>query len=239
MTMNLYKRTRKTIQKTQVHILAGGFFITLLVAAVYLIKPADFNILELKLYDVMLFQTHSPARADAVVIVDIDDQSLEKLGQWPWPRYRVARLLDKINTAGPRAVGLDILFAEPDRTSPMVMKQALKRDLDVAIQFSGIPNALLDNDTLMADVLKKGNFVLGFSGIFSGKKTEQPPAIIPEFKALQIREPGAEPARHYLPAAGSLISPLPGLLNRARGSGFMNTIPDQDGVIRRTPLLIS
>ena len=51
-------------------------------------------------------------------IVDIDDESLAKIGQWPWPRTRIAELVDKLGAGGTAAVGFDVMFAEPDRTSP-------------------------------------------------------------------------------------------------------------------------
>ena len=53
-----------------------------------------------------------------VVIVDIDEKSLESIGQWPWSRVVLAILLSKINSASPSAIALDIIFAEKDRTSP-------------------------------------------------------------------------------------------------------------------------
>lgn len=56
-----------------------------------------------------------------VTIVDIDDASLAKLGQWPWPRTLVARLVERLDELGAASIALDVLFAEPDRTSPASM----------------------------------------------------------------------------------------------------------------------
>ena len=64
-------------------------------------------------YDTMLKAWERPA-ADDIVIVAIDPESLERLGRWPWPRTIHAQLLDTLRQAGSRAVGMDILFAEPD-----------------------------------------------------------------------------------------------------------------------------
>ena len=58
-----------------------------------------------------------PATAP-VVVIDVDDASLRRIGQWPWPRTRIAELLRKLHEAGAAAVGLDLILAEPDRTSP-------------------------------------------------------------------------------------------------------------------------
>ncbi|MFH2091938.1 MAG: adenylate/guanylate cyclase domain-containing protein [Pseudomonadota bacterium] len=234
-----YNKIYRVLERTHGFLLLGGFCITLLVAATYVYKPSYLNLLELKLYDTIFQQTCSSAQTHSVAIVDIDDQSLKEFGQWPWPRYRVALLLQKINLAGALAVGMDILFAEPDGTSPLVMKHALKRDLHIDIQFSDMPDALLDNDKLLANVLKQGPYVLGSSGIFSNKPSRILANALPEFKAMQIKEAGAHPADHYLFQAQDLISPLPVLLDGSKQAGFMNTITDRDGVLRRTPLLLS
>src|SRR3990170_3716152 len=72
--------------------------------------------LEGKIYDSFLRSVPHRPVAGSVTVVDLDEASLESLGQWPWPRYRVARLLEKIREGGAAAVGLDMVFAEPDRT---------------------------------------------------------------------------------------------------------------------------
>jgi adenylate cyclase len=56
-----------------------------------------------------------------VRIVDVDEASLERLGQWPWPHTRLAALLDRLGGAGAAAVAFDVVFAEPDRTAPQAM----------------------------------------------------------------------------------------------------------------------
>lgn len=239
MITSAYKKAWSSVKKTSAWVLVIGLCTTLLVAAVYIYKPAYLDLLELKLYDAMFQRSFTPAKTDSVAIVDIDDASLEKFGQWPWPRYRVALLLQKINMAGALAVGLDILFAEPDGTSPLVMKQALKRDLKIDIQFPDLPKALMDNDKLLADVLTQGPYVLGFSGNFITSRSSPDKIRVPELRALQIKEPGAGPAQDYLFQAKDFISPLPIFLEKGTAAGFLNTITDKDGVLRRTPLFIA
>ena len=53
-----------------------------------------------------------------VTILDVDDSSIEEIGQWPWPRTRVAEMVDRATADGAVAIGFDIVFAEPDRLSP-------------------------------------------------------------------------------------------------------------------------
>ncbi|MFI4981796.1 MAG: CHASE2 domain-containing protein, partial [Nevskiales bacterium] len=55
---------------------------------------------------------------DGVIVVAIDDASLAALGQWPWPRSRLAELVDRIAAQHPAAIAIDAIFAEPDRLSP-------------------------------------------------------------------------------------------------------------------------
>lgn len=73
--------------------------------------------LDAALYDTVL-SLHGHAPRDDIVIVAIDDQSLEAVGRWPWPRARLAELVARVGAAHPRAVGVDILLIEPDLTDP-------------------------------------------------------------------------------------------------------------------------
>lgn len=219
--------------------MAVGLAVTLLTAGIYVFKPPYLSLLEYKLYDVFIQKISSKDKTNAVAIVDIDDYSLEKFGQWPWPRYRVALLLQKINMAGALAVGTDILFAEPDATSPVVLQKALKKDLHVDIGFSGMPEGLLDNDRLFATVLNQGPYVLGYSFDFEKTDSTHATRLPPDLNAVEIKEPGAKPAHTYLFKALKLVPPLPIFLQGGTTAGFMNTLADKDGVLRRTPLFIS
>ncbi len=220
-------------------VMASGICITALVALLYLFKPGFLDLLELKLYDTQLQSAHSPVQTGRVAIVDIDEKSLRTIGQWPWPRYRVAQLFNEINSAGVRAVGLDILFSEPDRTSPIVMKSMMKKELDIDVQLAHIPEHLRNYDTLLGDALGKNTAVLGFTAVFSDPSIKEGRVYLPEIKLSQHRQKGAAPASVYLPQAKALIQPLPELLKNCRHTGFMNAVPDRDGVVRKCPLMIS
>src|SRR5215831_7761170 len=77
-----------------------------------------------------LYQRAAPREAaDAPIrIVDIDDASLNKVGQWPWPRTIIAQLVDRLREAGAAVIAFDIDFAEPDRTSPRLLLSLLARE---------------------------------------------------------------------------------------------------------------
>jgi len=220
--------------------LTAGVIITLLVAVTYVFKPAYFKLLENKLYDVFLLNSHSKYKKTDVAIVDIDEYSLENFGQWPWPRYRVALLLKKIQMAGALAVGNDILFGEPDGTSPSVIKKTLKRDLKIDVEFKGLPPELMDNDQLFSNVLGTGPFALGYSFYFKGDdiNARQAPGL-PRLKISEVRQAGAAGAMTYMISAAHVIPPLPAFLKQCPQAGFMNTLTDNDGVLRRVPLMIA
>ena len=241
---------------TKAWVIGSGIIVTLAACLFSIFKPSYLNLMELKLYDVMLKKTHSGIQTTRVAIVDIDEASLEQFGQWPWPRYRTAKLFRNIQLAGAEAVGIDILFAEPDQTSPAVIQDTLKKDLGVDLKFSGLPAGFMDNDAVLAETLGQGNFVLGYSALFKSawaRKADRPGiksagnhggqtalyAGMPVFNAVEIRAPGAGKAADFLFSASGLASPLPVLAEHVKGAGFMNTLADADGVLRRVPLLIA
>ncbi|MCP3874537.1 MAG: adenylate/guanylate cyclase domain-containing protein [Desulfobacteraceae bacterium] len=237
--LQIPKRVSKVFEKFHLTILAAGIAVTLLTSMVYIFKPTYISLLEYKLYDFYFQKVYTETKTDSVAIVDIDEYSLNKFGQWPWPRYRVALLLQKINVAGALAVGADILFAEPDGTSPVVLQKALKRDLNVDVQFEGLPKGLLDNDQILANVLQKGPFVLGYSFAFTQSVVKKDILAPANLNAVEIREPGAIPGYHHLFEARDVIPPMPVFVRNAALTGFMNTMTDEDGVVRKTPLIIS
>ena len=227
-------------EQVQWTVLAAGLVLTFCVAGTYVFKPAYFKLLENKLYDVFVVTTHSKLEKSHVAIVDIDESSLERFGQWPWPRYRVALLLKKIQMAGALAVGSDILFGEPDGTSPAVIKKTLRRDLHIDVAFKGVPDQLMDHDQLFADVLKTGPFILGYSFFFrQNARNERPAKGLPPLNPAQVKEKGAVAAHNYMIPAAGVIPPLPLFQETAVSAGFMNTLTDADGVLRRVPLMIS
>ena len=91
--------------------------------------PAPLEELRLRAFD--FFQVLQPrvAAQRPVVIVDIDEQSLRKYGQWPWPRTRIAELVTRLTEAGALVIAFDVIFPEPDRLSPDVVADVF-RDLD-------------------------------------------------------------------------------------------------------------
>lgn len=87
------------------------------------------------LYDRLIGNWGYPA-APQLLIIAIDDHSLQQLGQWPWPRSTHARLLQRLSEAGVRRVALDLMFPEPDRKDP-------SQDAELATAIRNNANVLL------------------------------------------------------------------------------------------------
>ena len=183
--------------------------------------------------DAYLKYSASGKAAHDAVVVDIDDISLSAAGQWPWPRYRIAALIQAVADAEPAAIGLDILFSEPDRTSLKNIQSSFKRDFGLNLTFLGAPPGLSDNDGYLGQVLSgSGTDVVGafyFYFDHSGKEgTLAPPAfhISGRTDLLSLNDaPGV---------LGNIDEIAAGL----KFSGFINSQPDRDGMLRRMPLLI-
>lgn len=174
----------------------------------------------------------SPRVADPampVKVVDIDAVSLQRIGQWPWPRSRLAELVTKLRDAGAKSISLDLILAEPDRVSPgelarlVAGRPELKALADEAAK-------LPSNDSLLADAIGKGRVVLGFVGQ-DGAAKELPPSPASFATA-------GDDAKLFVPAFSGGSASLPELTDKVAGLGSVNWLPSQDLVVRRVPLLI-
>ena len=215
-----------------------GITISILIGICYIYQPYFVRFLDKKMYDIILRRNHIATTSNMVEIIDIDERSLEEFGQWPWPRYRVALLLQKLRQSGARAIGMDILFGEPDSSSPLELKKSLKRDLDVDIGFLNLPVPLEDNDALLADILKQGPFVLGFYFSFGGMQPEERAHLLKPVPVSVVSQSLGEKQNATLLQAEGVISPLPILSKAAPATGFINTVKDRDGILRATPILM-
>jgi len=168
-------------------------------------------------------RTYQPA---PVRIVDIDEATLARLGQWPWPRTKVATLVSKLRELGASAIATDILFAEPDRTSPAWLAIEWRDKPEVSAMLSKLP----DHDVALADEYRRGNVVAAFA------LTEEPGGLLPAQKGRFVRVGAQGPV--VLSRYQGAVSSLPALENAASGNGAINFSPDRDGVVRRVPLLV-
>src|SRR3990172_8074182 len=93
--------------------------VSILFAAIYLIAPSFFGILELKTIDARFRGRPAIKTGGEVVIATIDEKSLDELGRWPWPRTTITRLIDALTSYGAKVIVFDIVFSEPDEHSEL------------------------------------------------------------------------------------------------------------------------
>lgn len=222
-----------------------GLVSVLLVAALYVRHPRTLSLIDLRIYDHLLRTNAANTPHPALAIVDIDEDSLRRLGQWPWPRHRIARLVDRLNQAGAVVVGLDILFAEPDRTSPQRILSDLETSfgpyLEETPSIQGVPDILRDNDQLLAQTLATGPYVLGYAFRFDAPaQATQTVSSVPSVGLVtrSLTPQLVMAPEKLLPTAREITPPLAILARAAPASGYFTTRTDPDGTVRRVPLLV-
>ncbi len=165
--------------------------------------------------------------APATVVL-IDENSLARFGQWPWPRTRISELIEIIALHRPAAIAIDLIFPEPDRFSPgaMAAEHAVIPEA-VVKQLEALPS----NDERLAAAMGGHPVVLGISAeAHPDPRYVGPPRTLPI-----VLSNGALEALDYYPGH---IGNLPIIDDRAAGRGVMNSGP-QDQVVRRVPLLVN
>lgn len=180
------------------------------------------------------YQRWQPRAFEAVPvrIVDIDEASLEKIGQWPWPRTRLAQLVEQLGARGAAVVGFDVVFAEPDRTSPRRAATEWALSAAQARALEGLP----DHDATFAEAIARHDVVLGFAlRSEPAPASAQRPALKAPYRYVWLGEPSPQ-ALHAFPNA---VAPLPVLDAAASGAGVLTFVPDGDGVVRRVPLVLA
>jgi adenylate cyclase len=186
----------------------------------------------LSLFCFDLYQKAAPRQpGDAPIrIVDIDDKSLNELGQWPWPRSVVAQLVDRLREAGAAVVAFDIDFAEPDRTSPKALLPLLAQNGVGAAEAEKLLAAVPDPDRRLAEAISTLPVVTGF--ILTDHGNDRPPAQKAGFAFV-----GDHPLGH-VGRFRAAVANLPGLEAAAAGNGFLNQSVDWDHVVRRVSLIL-
>jgi hemerythrin len=182
-------------------------------------------------YDQFMKISDSKEISNKITIIDIDEASLSAIGQWPWPRYRLAQIIKSVYDIGPKAIGLDIILPEPDRTSLKNIQAQFKNDFDLNLEFTGAPLALSDNDGYLAYNLKQSNIV--GAGYFYFDHFNK--KIIPKYNPFKITD---NSGLLHLHKATGVLGNTAQIENSLEFTGFINSKQDEDGIIRKTPLLI-
>jgi CHASE2 domain-containing sensor protein len=210
---------------------ARALCVALLFALMFLRITDPIPLEELRLRAFDIFQVIKPRDATSrpVVIVDIDEQSLQKLGQFPWPRTRIADMITRLTRLGAAAIAFDVVFSEPDRLSPALAADVY-RDLDDETRNK--LRALPSNDQIMADAMRPSRVVLGQTGL----PTVQPEPDV-QLPSAGVAALGGDPKRFVYEFPG-LLRNIPSLENAAAGRGVFSIRTERDGIVRRVPMVV-
>ena len=237
--------------KSPVVIWVGG--VTLVMWVLLLWRPNFTEFIELKLYDLKFRFRGALPPSSQVVILALDDESLKKVGRWPWSRTDIARLIKLVKAAGPRVVALDIIFAEKEETGALKAVTSLRQEFTRKGVTSPEILSLLaqeeqraDVDRQLAQAIKEGPptilgfFFRGVGGTAGGITQERlMGASFTQASTYNlVRSLDNQPSRVPLLGAAGVEVNLPGILEAAAGNGYFNMLPDVDGTVRWFPFAI-
>jgi adenylate cyclase len=200
-------------------------------AGLRMLDPAPLQELRVRTFDT--FQVIDPRikTQRPVTIVDIDERSLAdpRLGQWPWPRTRIADMIASLTRLGAVVIAFDVVFSEPDRLNPDIAADTF-RNLDEATREK--LRALPSNDQIFADAIHHSRVVLGESG---GPDVHS--ELDKNLPVTGLAMLGDDPQR--------FLYEFPGLLRNVRvieeaaaGRGLFTIRPERDGIVRRVPMMM-
>jgi CHASE2 domain-containing sensor protein len=199
-----------------------GLIPVLITAVVAIYRPAFFPRLDDTVYDTVMRSARTAPPGKHVVIVDIDERSLTTLGQWPWRRDVVGRLIARLREMGAATIALDIIFAEPDR-------------FEIRDAGDSLSNATPDD--ILAGMLRDGRVLLGYAFTFDRAPRDRTACVLHPVSLAVVHPSDETGGTPYFRATGAVCS-LPMLAKAAGASGFLNAAPDPDGILRRVPLVV-
>ncbi|WP_457938315.1 CHASE2 domain-containing protein [Mesorhizobium sp. 10J20-29] len=212
----------------------AGLGLLVLLVAIRIADPLFLSTMRNQSFDLYQRLNPRPQVKQPVVVVDIDEKSLAGVGQWPWPRSVVAKLVDRLTAMGAVAIGFDIVFAEPDRLSPdRIAEDNAGLSPEVKADLLTLPS----NEILLAEAIGRSRVVVGETSVRHGDASggEAPPAQeIPEVPHAAL---GADPTP-FLLKFPRLVQNLKVISDAAAGHGMFTVEPDPDGIYRRMPLVM-
>ncbi|RUM67753.1 MAG: hypothetical protein DSZ07_08110 [Sulfurovum sp.] len=197
----------------------------------YLYYSKNIQYLDYKLYDFFTeVSSYKVKDSVHVVIVDIDEESLKKYGQWPWPRIINAKLIGQISLLNPSAIGINIIFSEKDRTSPINIQSFYKEFFNYKIEMPRLPIGLKDNDLILTESLMSSGSTLSIylsnSKYFAGKCPKLNSKLY-DFSNINTSL-----------SANTALCNYSDLQESIPNFGFINAMADSDGLFRRMSLFI-
>lgn len=220
---------RSSLSLTRYIATAGpGLTMALLLLILHIFQPPFVGSISNLVFDTYQRAYPRPYEDAGVRVVDIDDESIRRLGQWPWPRTDAVRLTDALTNAGAAAIAFDVVFSEPDRTSPARAVEILRQNPEARGDYAEIA-AMTDHDELLGQAMGRGPTVTGYF-----LTDEANPARPAEHAGVAVSgTPPLDILREY---NGAIVS-LPVIGGRASGAGSVSLDSGRDDIIRAVPLI--
>jgi len=221
-----------------------GLTITVLFCAAYLTNFSMTQSLEHKAYDIAVNASMTPSD-DRIVILDIDNDSIERIGRWPWPRSVIGDMIRKLSDAGARLIGIDIFYSEKQQVpksaqthlqlAKILQQQGKTKEAEKIIAQA----REMDEDLRLIEATRQSGNVLMPMFFDIGKPSGRPDVELPDYLArMAIKNIGNVVEGSTPLSAFKLHSPFPELAKAAVGLGHLNVTVDDDGVLRSEPLVI-
>lgn len=194
------------------------------------IDPEPLSTLRSAFFDLeqRLFR-HTGVRS-RVTVVEIDEASIAALGQWPWPRNVMADLVSRLARHKPAVLGIDLIFSEPDRSSPEHILRRLPADSPARETLAAMPS----HDAILAEKLRQAPTVLAVAVVAGGPRPSGP-ARSRAPRALRYGPQDLHPGLRRYPG---LLTNLEMFEKASKGTGIASVELDHDGVVRRLPALM-
>jgi serine/threonine-protein kinase len=225
---------------------AMGFALTLFVAGSYYYRYPLLESVEFKAYDLRAKLRQNLNPPPEIVLVAIDDDAIAQIGRWPWPRTRIAAAIDRLKAAGPKVIGINILYSEPEQNQGLSeirrleekykelvgSKKIAQRGVDFALELSSSTIAMDSDSKLLASLQSAGNVVLPLffpAGTVGGKPDAVPAAV----SSSTIKAGAAD-----VHEEAKIAYPILPFSEASAGLGHVNLYTESDGVLRREAPLV-
>ncbi len=228
-------------------------FVIVLSLLLFFLDFRFLRFIELKTLDLRIVSRGAEATGGETVIAVVDDESIREIGRWPWPRTTIAKLVECLKAAGVKTVGFDIVFSEPDHNSSLKTIDELSSAMKIqgingsAIAMLAKKREIADTDTLLAKSISRAqNVTLGYYFYIGGKDKldlskkdiAQRADRISNSRYSIITSSDRNPDDSGIRTAYAPEVNIKIISDAAQNSGYFNSMPDADGTMRWSPLVI-
>ncbi len=240
----------KKLSKFQHAVIFSSIIFCVLIA--YFIGVPILNLIEYKTIDLRFKSRETIQPGSEIVLAVIDDKSIAREGRWPWPRNKIANLVNRLSAAGAKVIAFDIGFFEPENVHVVETIEEIKQGIKHHnIVHPGLNKTIdnikarSDNDKQLADSIKKSRakVVLGYFFQLDQKKIE-----FVNSEEIKLHEENINKSRYsleryssnkarnvYIREAVFPRSNIKIISDAAEYSGYFNMYPSEDGVVRSIP----